>query len=115
MSNIGLKQYKMLKRISKNKNISYDKLAKEEIEICDFLEKNNFVTKNIKYELKENSPIHLPAPVVDNYSIAQDGEKEIYNFKSTFYKIRISMIMSIISTITAVVSAVISIIAVSKP
>lgn len=48
-------------------------------------------------------------------SINQDGKAQISAFKSTFYKTRTSLIMSIFSTVAAIVSTIVSIIALLKP
>lgn len=114
MTDISFVQYKMLKRINKNQNIKYKKLSDEEIKICEFLAENNFVILNTKSMPVPNNPYHAHIPVRDNYEITEEGRAQIYSFKSTFYKTRTSIILSVFSTIAAICSTIVAIIALLK-
>lgn len=104
MVDISFKQYKMLKRINKNKNVKYEELSEEEIKTCEFLADKNFISLNTKYEPIPNNLYNVQRPVLDNYEITEDGKAQISAYISSFHKWWIPLIVSIASFILSCIS-----------
>lgn len=112
---INKEQYKLLKYINKKGTIYCDQLTSDELDICKYLFKNDLINRTTKTISKRNNDYVSLDVITDSYSINQDGKAQISAFKSTFYKTRTSLIMSIFSTVAAIVSTIVSIIALLKP
>lgn len=113
MVDIHLKHYKMLKRIETSKILKTGNLTDNEIEIIEFLIKKEFVEPIPSDEpIKEFKDFFDIKPC--GYKITQEGLAQLYSFKSTFYKTRTSIILSVFSTIAAIGSTVVAIIALLK-
>lgn len=112
---INKEQYKVLKFINKKGTIYCDRLTSDELDICKYLFKNDLINRTTKTISKRNNDYVSLDVITDSYSINQDGKAQISAFKSTFYKTRTSLIMSIFSTVAAIVSTIVSIIALLKP
>lgn len=109
MVDINHDQYKMLKRISKAQSIEIGSLTDEEKKICDFLCENSFVSYHCDWNYKESNLSYAPfIPRIESskYEITEKGKAQIAAYKSTFYNIKTSMILSIISTFTAVLALI---------
>ncbi len=104
MVDISYKQYKMLKEINCHNSYNSIHLTAEDLEICDFLQRNQFITTRIKRD-------NIDDKIYNEYRVTQSGKAQIYTFKSKFYKTRTSLILSVFSTFAAITSSVIAIIA----
>lgn len=115
MVDIDFKQYKMLKRIAKTNSLTNKSLTKEELNIIDYLAAHNFVEIIIERPKITDFSISVSKSQNAEYQITEKGKAQIFTFKSTFYKAKTSIILSIISTVAAFTSTIVSIIALLKP
>ena len=103
MIEINKEQYKMLKQISRTKILQYDSLSLRQQDLCKFLSEKGFMTA-ISKSKTVNSEYNFDIAIIYAYEINQSGEAQIYAFKSKFYQIRFSMIMSAISVIISIIA-----------
>lgn len=102
MVDISKPQYKMLKKLHKNKCLSYEYLSDEEKEICTYLLQHNLISVTKKMGEFSKTDMILPPLKIDSCSITQSGEAQIYIFKSTFYKWWIPVLISIAALIISI-------------
>ena len=89
---ISRNQYKLLKKISKNNQINLKEVKDTEIDNFNYLADNNLltITEN-SYKLYDTDACLIDAI----YKVSPLGEAEMYEFKSTFYKWWIPVVISI--------------------
>lgn len=109
MVDISKPQYKMLKKLHKNKFLSYECLSDEEKEICAYLLQHNLISVTKKIGEFSKTDMILPPLKIDSCSITQSGEAQIYIFKSTFYKWWIPVIISLVALALSIASLIVQI------
>lgn len=105
MVDIDYPQFRMLRRIKRHKTVKSINFTKDQLEICDHLKLNGFITVRT---------VLSASPHYNEYRITQKGKAQLCTFKSQFYKTRTSLILSVFSTFASVVSTIVAIIALLK-
>lgn len=111
MSTIGKSHYKLLKRISRRTTISAESLSKEELDICSYLHSLKLIECDMQNPIIRENAYGFQSLVYEHveYSITQVGKAEIYNFKSTFYKWWIPVVISIVALIVSIAAILVQI------
>lgn len=103
--------YKLLKRISRRTTISAESLSEEELDICSYLHSLKLIECNMQNPIVHENAYGFQSLVYEHveYSITQAGKAEIYNFKSTFYKWWIPVVISIIALIVSIAAVLVQV------
>lgn len=102
MLDIDRGQYRMLKRIKNHPNMPTADLSKEEKEICRFLARHHFVTYR-PHAISTQDGTKVTHGLPDKISTTQEGNAQLYIFRTTFHKWWIPLVIAIIAAIGAYV------------
>lgn len=99
MIGISKSQYKMLRKIQKQKSISASSLSENELEICQHL---------MEMECLKCRDFFGKRALPSEVEVSQKGEAQIYLFRSTFYKWWIPVVISILALIVSIAAPIFS-------
>lgn len=104
MPNIDAAQYRILKRLHKKGPIQSNHILPAQKSDYGYLLKCGYITE-IK-QLQESVTVTGKRPVVrvTGYEITAEGRAERYDFKATFYKWWIPVVISIIALIVSIIA-----------
>ena len=104
MVDTNFRQYRMLKKINKLSALSTAGLTEEELDICSFLCKHEFLEVDHQYHYTPNGEIDIFGLYPSSYSITQSGKAQISAYESSFHKWWIPVVISVISLIVSLIS-----------